>query len=253
MKNYIKLGLVAAASFSSTLFLSSCDDDDDDDNSGSQTSVLENFETEGALLRVEFEATGPLGFAPVLFATHSGNVDFFDTGSTASAELEVMAEEGGVDLLIDTLTDDVNYSRSAGPTAPGTSFEVDHTVSPGNEYFSFVGMALPTSDTFAGNNNPLQYDLVELFEASNGEPLVIEVRRLYDAGTEINDFATSPGGPLVGMTAGDPTAGVDEGGIITLVTGNPFLNYANPDPGFDLSTINPDGELLGTITVTLDQ
>jgi len=49
--------------------------------------------------------------------------------------------------------------------------------------------------------------------------LSFDVFRVYDAGTEVNDFSTSPAATLFGANSGQSMAnqGVDENGVVTLV------------------------------------
>ncbi|MDB4321724.1 spondin domain-containing protein [Akkermansiaceae bacterium] len=53
----------------------------------------------GASLRITVEASSNVGLAPALLSFHNGSVDFFDTGSAASAGLELLAEVGDTSVL----------------------------------------------------------------------------------------------------------------------------------------------------------
>lgn len=245
---YKKLSVLALTSVA--ISFTSCDDED---SAIGPIIPFDQDPIEISSVRIRFEASGSLAFAPILFTTHSGDVDFFDIGSAASSDLEIMAELGNIDGLISGLSSGVDFSNIGGLTIPGASFEVSHIMSDGNEFFSYVGMLLPSSDTFIGNNNPTVFNLVDLLTESGGEPVVIEVTRLYDAGTEVNDFETSPGGQLVGLLAGVDTDGVEEDTVITQVTGNPYLDYLNPEEGFDLGSIDPEGEIVARITISLGE
>ena len=199
-----------------------------------------------------FNAVGPLAFAPVLFSAHDGSFDAFDTGSAASNELETLAEVGNPTTLRALIPTTADSAASTGPTAVGGSFTVTMTISDANKYFSYVGMVLPSSDAFVGNNNPTAFDLSGLLDPSNTTPVVLDVSRIYDAGTEDNDFTNAPGGPLVGLPAGVATDGIDTpGGVITLATGDHFsTTYAGAPAAFDLTTIDPNGGNVATITIT---
>lgn len=235
-KTLLTLGIAA-----SSLFLVSCDGDD---------AVAATANTQQRTVRITFQANGPLGFAPMLFTAHSGNVDFFDTGSAASAAVELMAELGDISQVRGILSSAENSAATGTPTAPNASATVTMTIDQANRYFSYIGMALPSSDTFIGNNNPTQFDLSPLF-AANPSPIVIQVNRLYDAGTEVNDFLTSPGGGLVGAPVGVPTNGVPENGVITLNAANHFsATYANAG-AFNAASIDPNGANVATITITV--
>lgn len=235
-KNTLLLGSVIAAS----TLLVSCDDDDNNSNDTTQTNERR--------VQVTFQGTGPLAFAPLLFAAHDGSFDFFDTGSAATDATELMAELGDVSGLQDTVPDSASSAATAAPTPVDGTFTVTLTVSDVNRFFTYAGMVLPSSDTFIGNNNPLQFDLVNLLDQANGDPVVINVDRMYDAGTEVNNFLTAPGGPLVGAPAGVPTDGVDENSVITLATPNHFDDYLGAG-AFDVTTINPNGGELARITI----
>lgn len=235
IKNTLLLGSVISASS----LLISCDGSS---GGGDDTGVQQRQ------VQVTFQATGPLAFAPMLFATHDGSFDFFDTGSTATAETELMAELGDVTDLLDTVPDSASSATTSAPTPVGGQFTVTLTLDEVNRFFTYSGMVLPSSDTFVGNNNPVQFDLVSLLAGSNGEPVTISVDRMYDAGTEVNNFLTSPGGPLVGAPAGVPTDGVDENTVITLATPNHFDDYLGSG-AFDVTAINPNGAELARITI----
>lgn len=229
--------LILSLASASSLFIVSCDNDD---------SVSNNTNTEREV-QITFTANGPLAFAPLLFVAHDGSYDSFDTGSTASSALEPMAEVGDISSLTNEVPTSAVSVSSDGVTAVGSTFTVTMTISEANSYFSYVGMILPSSDTFIGNNDPLSIDLSSLL--NNDTPIVINVNRLYDAGTEVNDFLTSPGGPLVGAPEGVATDGVDENGNITLSEPNFYDDYLNAGT-FDVSAINPNGADVAQITIT---
>ena len=79
---------------------------------------------------------------------------------------------------------------------------------------------------------------------------------VWDAGTELEDFAFSAGNPIGGITdpAGDAPGGTAQGGVITEVAGaDPYASFANAPGGFDSTTLdfNATGSPIGTITVTV--
>lgn len=244
----LKKTLLLSSLVAGSAFLVSCDDDDD-------VTTTTPAQPQARNVRIDFQSNGPVGFAPMLFAAHDGTFDFFTTGSTASSELETMAEVGNVGPLQGTVPAGGNSVASTGPTAPGSSFSLNLTVDSSNTYFSFAGMALPSSDVFIGNGNPQAFNLPQLLDANNGV-VTIQVSRMYDAGTEVNDFLTAPGGALVGAPTGTPENGVAENANITLIdTNNHFDSYLNPNgPGaaanFNPSNLNPRGANVATITIT---
>ena len=94
-----------------------------------------------------------------------------------------------------------------------------------------------------------------MLEDSPDGTVTIEITELYDAGTEINDFLTSDGNndiddPEDELPEGDPEAGEDENGVITLHTPTFYNEYLNPGD-FDVSTINPEGAVVARITFTI--
>ena len=120
-----------------------------------------------------------------------------------------------------------------------------------NRFLGYFAQVLPSNDTFIGNDNPLELDLYQALLDSPDGTVTIEVTDLYDAGTEVNDFLTSNGNELIaGLPAGDPEAGEDENGVITLHTPTFYNEYLNPGD-FDVSTINPNGAVVARITFTI--
>jgi len=244
---YMKKITIANAVLATTAatFLASCGGGGSNDNSLQVADPVE--------VQVTIAINQPVGFAQILVASHDGSEDFFDTGSEASSEVELMAELGDVSGLESTLSPLTSYDvETTAPNPQGTTVTLNLTIDEVNHYFSYISMALPSSDLFIGNNNAL--DISSLLEES-GAPIVINVDRLYDAGTEVNNLENAPGGPLVGLDAGTPTDGIDENGLITLAspdhfsttygaTSEAFLN------GFDLTTIDPNGAEVATITIT---
>ena len=92
-------------------------------------------------------------------------------------------------------------------------------------------MVLISNDFFIGNASAIDISSV----LSGGVPLSIEVTSVYDAGTEVNDFAFSAanGEPFFGLGGGQtgpnqsgPTA---DTGFVSIVpsTGDPFAGFAN--------------------------
>jgi len=114
---------------------------------------------------------------------------------------------------------------------------------------------LPSNDWFVGNGAATD---ISSFVAQNivGSDMAIDIATVWDAGTELEDFAFSAGNPIGGITdpAGDAPAGTDQGGLISQVTGSdPFAAFANAPSGFDSSALdfNNAGGPIGTITLTI--
>lgn len=214
-------------------------------------------------IRVEFTSGGQVGFAPLFGAFHNGSYDTFNAGSAASANLETLAESGGPGGLV---TDASNAGADSMPVfgnnpsppifTPGGSNSAVFTVADGNGMFSYAAMILPSNDWFVGNDSA--FDASSLLGASIGTSLNIGITTFWDAGTELEDFAFSPGNGLLGVTAAGTDAadaGADQNGVISLVTAtNPFSTFLNADGfdsmGADENTFAFSGNL-ATITLTV--
>ena len=239
--NLIKFGSAILTS----LFIASCDGGSDDSTTG-PTSIP---------LTVTIEASGPVGFSEAIVFTHDGNFDLFDNGSSLSDLLTPFTEVGDVIPLLNTTTlidAGIESLRILNSIPPGSSNFPDSLVATEeNRFLGYFAQALPSNDTFIGNDNPLELDLYQALLDSPDGTVTIEVTNLYDAGTEVNDFLTSNGNEFIaGLPAGDPEAGEDENGVITLHTPTFYNEFLNPGD-FDVSTINPEGAVVARITFTI--
>lgn len=209
-------------------------------------------------LNLRFDNVNGFGFlvTPVYAGFHDGGFDAFNAGEAASEGVEQVAElpippnlDGRGNLLAgerqanqdgDGVDSQGTFIADGGPIADGGSATVQIDIADPmvNRYASFLAMVVPSNDTFFGNDNPLAYEIFD--EMGNLATSFIEITAgsIYDAGTEINDFATS--------TQGDILAGDDENGVITSI----FEEDANGNNGFanlaelfglgDLSSITRD-------------
>lgn len=153
-------------------------------------------------------------FTPQLIAIHSDSVALFQLGAPASAELEVLAEDGGTGPLTDFLNaqgKNVGAVTTIGALLqPGaTAVAVVETAAKHN-YVSTAGMLIPTNDTFF---------------ALNGYPLpksgsVTVYAQAYDAGTEANDqnCANIPG-PRCGGAGLSPGSNAGDEGFVYVGNG----------------------------------
>ena len=145
-------------------------------------------------------------FTPILTATHSAAASIFLPGTTASAELGTLAEEGDVAPLTSLLNSMaaavMQVVSTSGLTTPGVTTSL--TIMGGGTFdrLSVAAMLIPTNDTFVGVNTALPTD---------GE-LKVVYGFAYDAGTEVNDetCASIPGpnfvecgGPGMGGSPGN--------------------------------------------------
>lgn len=213
--------------------------------------------SQAALLRITVEAPSNVGLAPALLSFHDGSNDFFDTGSPASAGLEALAEVGDTSALQSSLTTGDNLTiANGGPFTPGSSNTVTFTISDTNTNFSFAAMVLPSNDWFIGNNDSL--DISSIISGGVGTTLTFDFGRVYDAGTEAEDFAFSPGNPIIGIdTMAMPGGGTSTMDNISLVDGtDPFGAFANISPSsfdssaFDFNAAGVGNTILGRVTIT---
>ena len=210
---------------------------------------------------------GGVAITPLWVGFHNGSFDSYDEGSGAAAALESLAELGMTgpisDVFSGTLIGNAVDGRVQGVVADGGPFFAGSSASSiftlddngANNYFSYAAMVLPSNDFFVANGNPAAHDLSALI---NGTVSSISFNigmagTVNDAGTEVNDFAFSPNPPPFGIPAGDPTGGVDEGGVVTKVSGDPYAAFLS-QPGSDLSVLNFNNAALypnGIATINL--
>ncbi len=190
---------------------------------------------------------------PVWAGFHDGTFNTFDVGGTASAGLEAIAEDGNVTPLSNSFSGSGVDGVVGGLIAPTQSASNTFTVSNdgSNNYFSYASMLLPSSDFFIANSNPLAFSIASLLDGTISR-LSFDVFAVYDAGTVINDFATSAGNPLFGIAPGqsDPNQGADENGVITTVDGLAFASFLNV-AGIETDRFNFDNfSSIATIELT---
>ncbi len=198
---------------------------------------------------------GGTWLTPLWVGFHDGSFDAFDAGSAASAGIEAIAEDGNA-MPLGASFGGVGGIVGGAPIAPGTSASAQFTVGEDGSasFLSFAAMVLPSSDFFIGNDDPLAVALGGLLDGTLGR-VSVDVVRVWDAGTEVNDFATSAANGLFGIPGGQsgPNQGADENGVITAALGSDFLAYLNLG-GADVSALDFSGyESLATITVTAAQ
>lgn len=175
---------------------------------------------------------------PLWLGFHGGDKTVFTTGESASLALEALAEDGNSSLLND------QYMTSglvgSAPLSPQGSFESHVMIADdGSESFvNVAAMVLPSSDFFIANEHSKSFSLKSLL-AGDATSVTYTIGRVFDAGTEINDFATSAGNPLVGLAPGQTMAnqGASENGVVTEVSSNAYLNYLNIN-GSDISSLD---------------
>jgi len=191
-------------------------------------------------IRVTVTAPGPVGLAPAYATFHDGSFDFFDPGAAASGDTSGYTHPNGMTIV------------GGGPFAPngGTASAV-FDVSNADNMFSVAAMILPSNDWFVGNGSATDVSSL-LGGAPVGTLLSFDLSTIWDAGTELEDFAFSPGNPLVGITTpANPAGGSPQNGVVALVGGpDPFGAFANLQPGgFDTTAIDPDGSAIASISL----
>ncbi|MDB4713220.1 spondin domain-containing protein [bacterium] len=222
-------------------------------------AILAPAASNAAALHITVEAPSNVGLAPALLSFHDGSNDFFDTGSTASAGLEALAEVGDTSTLQSSLTTGDNLTilgPGPCPFTPGSSNSAVFNNADTNTSFSFAAMVLPSNDWFIGNNNAL--DISSLISGGIGTSLTFEFGRVYDAGTELEDFLFSPGNTIIGIdTMATPGGGTSTNDPISLVSGaDPFGSFANISPdtfdstAFDFNSAGVGNTVIGRVTIT---
>ena len=208
-------------------------------------------------IRVTVTTLGPVGLAPVFGAFHDGSYDIFDVDgvATASPGLELLAELGDASVLIADAPAGVAAAGFApgGPFMPnGGTGSGDFMVDNSQTSFSLASMILPSNDWFIGTNNAV--DVSSLIGASVGSSISFDLSTAYDAGTEAEDFAFSPGNGLVGITTpADPPGGMATSDPIAVVSGpDPFAAFASLEPAnFDTTAIDFTNGPIANVTLTV--
>lgn len=213
---------------------------------GAALSVLLAVNVQAANVRVTVTNHAPAGgtyLTPVWVGFHNGSYDTFDAGSAASAGIEAIAEDGNTAPLSAAFAGNgVDGMVGGAPIGPGGSVSADFTLAEdgSNSYLSFASMLLPSSDFFIGNDNSRAMSLAGVLDGtfSSAE---FTVQSVYDAGTEVNDFATSAANGLFGLPGGQngPNQGADENGLISGASGGDFAAFLSLG-GIDVSPFNFD-------------
>jgi hypothetical protein len=136
-------------------------------------------------------------FTPLLLATHSQRIRYFELGDAASMELATIAESGNIaplDALLQSLPKRVYATANSagllpnGLLGPGQSVTVEISARGYFNRLSLAGMLIPTNDSFVA----LDSVALPVGEASYFVPA-------YDAGSEFNDeLCANIPGPVCG-------------------------------------------------------
>ena len=138
-------------------------------------------------------------FTPLLFSAHADEQHIFEINTSASDNLQAMAEGGDISGLVNdqaALNADISANPAGGLMAPGQNINFELSTQEINTKLSITAMILPTNDGFVGLdslNIPTEEGTYTFY--LNG----------YDAGTEINDEIINGGGmPGVAGIPADP-------------------------------------------------
>ncbi|MCE2908391.1 MAG: spondin domain-containing protein [Alphaproteobacteria bacterium] len=136
-----------------------------------------------------------VSFAALHLGFHSGSFDAFNIGQVATVPIIEVAERGtGAAWQAAFAAADPNAARGtvAGRLDPGMTRSATFRVDTGtNRYFTFASMVVPSNDFFIGNDNPLEYLLLD---ASGGlliPSITVGASEIWDAGSEIFDPAAA--------------------------------------------------------------
>ena len=147
-------------------------------------------------------------FTPLLVTAHTDANHLFQVGTSASEELQAMAEGGDTAGLI-TLADSVAAVSVANPAKGmlGPAMDTMADLDTGsNDRLTIVGMLLPSNDGFVG------LDSWEIPTAAGTYTIYLNA---YDAGTEANNelILAGSGAPEVDGIPGNPGANGGTGGM----------------------------------------
>jgi len=142
--------------------------------------------------------TNSIGFARFHLGFNNGSFDAFNLGGVATEPI-ISVAEGGVGLAWQAAFAAAQPSATlgtivtaGGPLLPGASrsgtFRVDTSI---NRYFTFATMAVPSNDFFIGNDDPLEYLLLNAGGSLLIPSIVVKANEIWDAGSEIFDPAAS--------------------------------------------------------------
>jgi len=142
--------------------------------SGSDDDTAETY-----LVTVE-NLTENQTLTPAVVATHEKSFRLFKRNRPASNGLQQLAENGGVPVLVDELTNNDDVADVAvtegGPIAPGTSASTLITTTSEASRFSVAAMLICTNDGFTSVNGA----------RVPGNGVGTRLGQAFDAGTEIN-------------------------------------------------------------------
>ncbi|MDO6486691.1 spondin domain-containing protein [Colwellia sp. 6_MG-2023] len=155
--------------------------------------------------------TQGLHFTPIVTSAHSSDNHIFMSGTTATAELQAMAEGGDISGLVSLLSNidaNTNENPAAGLLAPGLSTTFTLTNDSTNTHLSLAAMILPSNDGFVG---------LDSWKIPTEAGTYTINLNAYDAGTEANNELVN-GGAAPGVLGIPAAPGGDAGTNGTGVT-----------------------------------
>ncbi len=146
-------------------------------------------------------------FTPVLVASHRQGLRLFELGAPASAELEILAEEGNVAPLTAALQGDagvLDVANSGGLLNPGATAVIRVQARRRFDHLSVAAMLIPTNDAFFALNG---------VEGPLGRRTEVYTSVAYDSGTERNnELCQDIPGPFFVECGGPGTGAAPSGG-----------------------------------------
>lgn len=175
--------------------------------------------------------TQGLHFTPILTSAHTADDHIFMLGTSATTELQTMAEGGDISGLLTMLSNaDANNSDNpaAGLLAPGTSTTYMLTNDSANTHLSMTAMILPSNDGFVG---------LDSWEIPTEAGTYTIMLNAYDAGTEANNeliIGGAGGAPGVLGIPAAPSGGSGTGGTgVTSTESNTMIHIHRGSIGDD--------------------
>jgi len=149
--------------------------------------------------------TQAIYYTPILIAAHSDENHLFESGMTASTELQMMAEGGniaGLSSMLESYSADKVENPAQGLLAPAQSTMAMLETSEGNNMLSITAMMLPTNDGFVG---------LDSWKIPTEAGTYTILLNAYDAGTEANNELILEGSGAPGMLGIPAAPGMDTG------------------------------------------
>jgi hypothetical protein len=175
--------------------------------------------------------TQGLHFTPLITSAHTSDNHIFMVGTTASPELQAMAEGGDISGLLTMLSNaDANSSDNpaGGLLAPGMSTTYALTNDTDNTHLSMTAMILPSNDGFVG---------LDSWEIPTEAGTYTIMLNAYDAGTEANNeliIGGAGGAPGVLGIPAAPSGGSGTGGTgVTDTESNTMIHIHRGSIGDD--------------------